>query len=497
MNFLKYLRIIGGEIPQSDKHPWGTDTAIMPIPLEFAQKLRANNFDNKLADQYKRFLGYKVFRLVPVFINLNDGQLPYILNDLAVKNNVKVLPYKLYYDKIQAHQIEVFTKYRSNMKMYKNLDEYKKQNMINTISNYYSGNVIPILKTKPLFWLNVLGTPEELEFSNRILEKQNNDCIFIDRSVASSFITNIFGTIGIGNGDITIEDFTPIHDNKKTLDLLENMTDNIIIIEINISMVYGAHAVNMIVDNFKKKIYFADSNGFDRCDINLVNIKLPNKFNDYTRYPIMANEYCPSKMFQGVTNDQFCQTWSLFNILITILNRDKIKNINDIDAVFNKVIDIAKPICYYKESMSDIVRLSLLVLEFMFYIYTIRKQDFNKFLKDNTSTDKEMMKKENKYVSKEFSKLCEENTKDMQTMTKEQIEKTLSLFMRSAKAKASIKMQNIRHNWEEMINKFTYDPNIDSFINKEITDIEFDNDGNTIYDYIEMIYSGDIDDTDV
>lgn len=484
MNFLKLFKIVGGgEVPQSDEYPWGTDAVSMPIPLKFAQSLRENNFNNPLADQYKKFLGYKVFRLIPFYINhSNDDVLGHILKDIAQEQNAVVNPEKLYFIKLTKGEIKIFFLYRKMLNLYKESDdENDKSSILISIQTSFS-KIFPVLKTNPLLWIDVLDTIEEIDQMILIREylSKNEECVFIEGNLAFTKLTN-------DNSDnrVSIDDFD-VGNNKNKIKSLNSLKNSIIIVKIAIHSITAGHATNMVIDNDKKRIYFSDSNGFDKCNGGLAFIKLSDKFDNYNRQLIMSSEFCPRGMFQGVSENQFCQTWSLFDSLLVVLNRNKLRNINDVNEIFTEVLDITKPVCYYKNSLSDIRRLSLILLEFMFYIYILRKKEFLDFLSDKNEYNKLTYELKKKTITLYMLDELESLNKDITDLSDDEYDKMSKIV----KDKVETEIGKNKHDWEVIFQTYTYHEDVDSYISNEITDIKFDSENKTVYEYISLIVDG-------
>lgn len=478
MNIIRYFTG-GREVERSDQYPWGTDRVVMPIPIDFAHKLRQNNFNNELANSYKRFLGFKVYRLIPAYINfdLANETSQFALNTL-VKNlpDVEVVSTKVMYMQLNQSRLQFIDSYINYIRWH--TEGINVSGMISNLFPFFKG-----LTKNPLKLLSVIDTPELREFHKYINKLIDNireinkrvdggySCIYVkSRRIFSKLFLDI-------SADIRVEDFTV--DEVIINSFGENYSSHYVIKPISIMSMYGMHANSIVINNHKKTIYFLDSNGIDECGRSIIDIELPNKYNDYKRFPVMTTEYCPRGMFQTISDNEFCQTWNLFNILLSILNNDTLRDINDINSIFTDVIDHVKPVCVYDDNMSDSIRLTLIILEFMFYIYHNQKDKIHHFIKNHEALKldysqlnairNKIYKHREKYEDPDFGK---DNLEDIAIVEREQ-------------------MKLIAEAQNKLVNGYEYNQDVDSYVLKEFRDDipQFDKTA-TVQDYLESILDG-------
>lgn len=371
MNLLSY--IVGGDhVEQSDEYPWGTNVVLGPFSIEFAKKLRGNGFNNLVAEEYKKFLSHKIFKIVPSFIvETRMNWLSEIIKGDHPKRDISII-------EMNEKMINEFINYRKNLLLIKKYSESEEAKTQRMLIETFSGNSSWMgLRKRPLMWLNVVGTDVEEKFYKTFLNELNIKKDLATRDYYYAKLTGVLAKLVgiIENGDIEETDFKDDSGmgllNEKDYDYAS----------LAVKKIEGSHQLAMVIDHGKKYVYFIDSNGFNYDTSKIINIVLPERLSGYKKIAVASGRSCPKGMFQSISRDQFCQTWGVFLISLTTMNIHNLDDVNDINELFKKVVDEIKPICYYNSKMTDHVRLSLIIIEFMFYIFHTKKDDINKWLK--------------------------------------------------------------------------------------------------------------------
>lgn len=369
-------QIGGNHVEQSDEYPWGTDVTLGPFSLYFAKKLRANNFRNPVAEEYKIFLEYKKFKIVPLFISETKlDWLSEIIKGRYPKQDIGIV-------EMDDKMLNEFIKYRTDMLYIKqNQGMSDAENKLMLIKAFSNNSPWIGLRKNPLMWLNVVGTEAEKKFYESFLKEMFGDKKRVAVRTDGYYYTRMCIAFAKLTGIIEIGDVeeTDFKDDSGMNMLFEKQYDYALLA---IKKVDSIHQIFMKIDHNNKNLYYIDSNGFNYDTSKIVNLVLPEGLSDYKKDVVAVNGVCPKGMFQSISRNAFCQTWAVFLISLTTMNTDKLNDINDINELFKKVIDELKPVCYYNENMTDRVKLSLIIIEYMFYIFYTRKNEFINWLKN-------------------------------------------------------------------------------------------------------------------
>lgn len=387
-----------GEIPISFKYPWGIGGRIkMNIPLDFANNLRKEG--SKLNDEYKNFLAHRTYELIPEFINsypLFDSKYNKFLSDTIIpivgNHEINVLGL-LHMYQIDDDRTRIITQYIGLIKDHKSLMNFIIENKIRSLYFNPFGLIPHINKLREI--LKLQFTDEPLMYFIRYDDNQPYNPIgdnmtweeYVsfrkNKDILNQVRPAILNTTNTFNGKyleyLTVQEEHFIN-NKKILRSIENMT-GISILPIHLSYFRGGHAITLIIDHNKKTVCITDSNGVDD---QLVNIKQyfinHDVLLDYSFIPIMRETNGPS--FQTITRNDFCQTWTIFITLLTVINSVDVRATDLTDLVFNEILEYAKPLVGYDVStikMTKGAKLGFILIEFMFYLYKYFKNDFQQF----------------------------------------------------------------------------------------------------------------------
>jgi len=408
------------EVPVSDLHPWGVNGNIkMPIPLGFANQMRKDG--TELNSAYKNFIAHKTYEIIPSFINLSTefpelypgfvqatlgilGQKVPVIVEPAVKTvKISSFPLNLLLQTIDQQNVAetrglplddiLLTKmWVINDKF--SLILYKYPNYVNDVAdnivNEVHTSIDPVKYMEDITFSNspylfnivdVKGDKKKRKLKRLMLDPlkfKSWDAYIEMRKYKSALNKNRPRNDPIYFADDNLKVRTPNEAvdfwNIETLkgnEILErcNTRQNAItLLPVDWVSDYGAHATTVIIDHINRIIYLTDSNGVNsEAKYMEYFLKKNNRFQNYTVMPIMPQENGPG--FQGISEDSFCQTWTLFIGMLVILNHlnGDSKDLNTV--VFNEIIKYAKPLVGYEENMSPGVKLGLIVIEYMFYLY--------------------------------------------------------------------------------------------------------------------------------
>lgn len=457
-----------GEVAQSDAHPWGTDNINMPIPTEFALRLRENNFDNPLARKYKNFLAFKTFRIIPVIVNSmpeSYQNLIIVKSVLKSQPNVKIVGNRLRYVLLSQVDLVAFWRYHNFITDFKagktTMDKFD----CHDIPNY------GFCKDK-LMLFDFVGTTEEIELSDQVINAAEK----ITEERPYQVLTYYDALFKLMRGGYTIEqsDFNVYADHANILNEIAISDKRFVVVPISVHMFTGNHAISFIVDNEAKRIYFLDSNGFEMDYITITEIALPDKFKDYARIPVLKSDQYPRGMFQAITEDSFCQTWNIFNMSLVVSNAARLNDVNDINEVFTEIIDHVKPICGYV-GITDAVRLQLILLEFMFYIYCEHETDIRNFFNNLVNNNH----------------MCtigiDEIAEDIDRIVGKISDEERNYQIRKEQAEYAKICNGIL---KEIINRYRYNEDTGIYINNEFANIATVPDNMTPREYIEKVILG-------
>jgi hypothetical protein len=421
---------INKNVNKNDEHPWGLKDVVMPIPLDFAVKLR-NNTDNMLS-AYRQFIYYRIFQSIPVFIQ-NNKELVYkkMFKNIDVKH---IMLYKYQRDE-QPPLSVVLNEFSGDRNTYfssKSNILFLLPNLFNTapisIKQNIVNNVIP--KTDMKFTQSIYKSYADISNGWKLLD--NVECWYSDDSLIGMLISmdamdiifnikpdyaeekSLFFENNHPNDEIiqflvemqeeykdpyitydlisSLEPFnSPIEADNDVVKFIQITYKNILNIKksndlelsqikfngckyfINIGWYQccshkGAHAVSVIIDTRKKYFYVLDSNGVNDCVKTIYNYFV-NKFNwkydEYTIIPVGYTEKTSPISFQHIAIDSYCQTWNIFGQLLVAEN-DVGTDINDF--ILNQIVNHAQPITI-SDNRPRQDRLTIIMLEFMFYIY--------------------------------------------------------------------------------------------------------------------------------
>ena len=434
------------EVPVSFKHPWGVNGNIkMNIPLDFANDMRKDG--TALNTEYKNFLAHKTYELIPDFINnskkfresyhkfaentlknvlrqstnvvvepkillvkmpshmlrsLNDKiqDQKYINNSIhdAVQDTIKLTRLKDLYDRFLIEKMKLIFNIDSiNLYRYPNLLDDHMHDIMKDVHGDITYSSSPYLlyavtyggipKTNKQIvnpdghtWESYIKLREDI--SNYEPRSEYNHIFFNKSNLEMQLDSNTMLTLKTRIG--------PVEDILNRTSARQGIT----LIPLGWISLGGGHATTLIVDSLSKVIYITDSSGVDIEAMSIEYfLKKNNRFHDYKMIPIMPQANGPG--FQEISQDAFCQTWTLFIgtlVVINHLNVDIIgaKDLNDL--VFTEIIKYAKPLVGYDEiyeqtldssmKMKAGTKLGLIIIEYMFYIYKFFKSEFETYYTD-------------------------------------------------------------------------------------------------------------------
>lgn len=414
----------GGEVPVSFKYPWGINVD-MNIPLKFANDMRTEG--SVLNKEYKRFIAHRVYELIPGFINVSqqfkDKYPKFIMDLMNINNKVGVIKN----NQIKVARIQFIGHFKMLLEWcYQLKHNDNKPLCLSKIIHFSAISEIPILYLYPFYLNDIID--ELIPYFQRINFYDENT-VFTDNEYIMSimqFSDSIDLYIDIDtSSDIPsvnwdkyftlrkekslqfiekhgIYKFNPyILDLNKRLDLNEiednrlaklnndtifNNLQGLNIISISVKYFERtSHAISVIIDMDRKQIYIADSDGISLDDLNLIKfLKKNGRFDNFIIIPIMPQTNGPG--FQSITKDEFCQTWTIYISTLIILNHINphvYTETTDLNMeVFNEILQYAKPLVGYEANMTKGVKLGLLLIEFMFYIYKYFDEEFKQFCRD-------------------------------------------------------------------------------------------------------------------
>ncbi len=388
---------------------------IMPIPAEFEARLRN---DEALQLKYREFINTRTYQIIPNFIQQNKvatydriiagtAQVTLIKWDnRAVSLSLAVEPY--------SNDIErVFMTLGSKVL-------FKLPNLLNTappeikaeiLRHFHSGNVLREDR-RNLHWTDCIYSDmpilRAISYGDRFGKAANPRDLLIGREqdTEAEFNEMIAKLAAMQMPEYTYDDFItgnvpsgnigdPIYNAKSEYDRSSDNNITLIGSKQTINIIWsqandidGSHAVSIYIDPAKKLIGVIDPNGVGNCELEICNY-FARKFNiapeEYTIIPIMWREdHMPvniTKMraFQTISDGPFCQTWNLFCQRL-VLDNDFGRNINA--RVFDAIMDKARPITYPQLNDAQ-MRLTVIMLEFMFYIRETMSAEFMQWIDDS------------------------------------------------------------------------------------------------------------------
>ena len=397
-------------IERSDECPWGIKDINMPIPIYFARNLRNNT--NGLQDEYRKFIANRIYRLLPLFINRNEhivfNRVGHATNNNDVIRLVKwdtasnmqylgngdmigLLTKKDKYRRlVDIHGFDLLP-YVPNI--LDNLSSVEKIEIINQIQypcwftdNKYVAAIIVAESTAKIGMFDATNAINAYNSGNFGLLDQ----LLNDQLVTFTFEDNQLEPVSVDDpsykqymSTYLIKHFCglTIEYEKNNRRILDNLIHgrNIINISyvINTPCAKASHAVSVIVDTIKKLIYILDSNGVGICEQNIYYYfkkQLNWRDDEYVIVPISPYKYYETpRAFQAISRGDFCQTWNIFNRELVMLN-DVGVDINK--TIYEEILSHADPIIGDVNGMTTQVKITLIMLEFMFYIFSCCKDDF-------------------------------------------------------------------------------------------------------------------------
>lgn len=391
-------------IVKSDEYPWGLKDIIMPIPIEFARKLRNDPATQKA---YREFVYDKTYQLVVKFIQYERD---------------------LVYKKFYSEEIPDIDLVKLNMDtVHLNIPR-----MINPYDNDRE-KISPFSVHGGMFYFPNLLNTAPVEIRQKIgayyndIRRNGHTCMFTDDPLLHAIVLTekdqtypyhedneqidafTFSDMVGGNTD-----FNPSKDasraimrvvtayrvgleiKSKNQKILKNILSNTRqLVSVGWTSVYGTHDTSVIMDTTDDigKFYVLDSNGVDNCAEGIFNY-----FADVMGWHISGFDIIPimpfkpdetPRAFQTISRGGFCQTWNIFSQQLIIKNKFK----DDINKfVYDEVLNYAEPIISAKVSddarLVQNINISLILLEFMFYIYyELARDEIIKWIKRAESKD--------------------------------------------------------------------------------------------------------------
>lgn len=450
-------------IERSDAYPWGLKGINMPIPVEFAVKLR-NNIDG-LQDKYRKFITNRMYQTMPPFINRNEKIVYELLNAFQDKLFINLVkwnqstnhngsgngdirnllekksPYKRLFDVHLLKELFYYPNILANMPDNKKEKIYKEcefpcfftdmPEVVSIITN-------EAISENPSFNVNQLieeNNEGNFELFDKLLEEQDNALGMSDfyNSKSSLEKTTERQQLLELNLEKELKQFDrkerlivayeqACKDSYKNFKTLKQLIPgrNIINVSYRVSNSYqsGSHIITVIIDTIKKNCYILDSNGVSNCGINVFKyfkLKLGWKDDKYTLIPVMYhNENQTPKGFQHISTGGFCQTWNIFNQELVLLN-DVGVDINK--TIYDEILNFTDPIL--GDVKNKQVKITLILLEFMFYVYNICKPDYEEWIDRLNDKDwhyKNYLNSDEYY--EEFNNLIEKQIVEMELSNK-------------------------------------------------------------------------------
>jgi hypothetical protein len=521
------------EVPISDQHPWGVNGNIkMPIPLDFANEMRKDG--TPLNKEYKAFLLYKTYEFIPFFIvgyPLFNEKLPKFLTDTIKKIRTDSTENIFLENSAKIGKINSDTLLRiwnannydmlDNMKYYYYHDIQMLFQFPNLLKNEYHKHRY-IFFEKPSRGDETTYTIDPIEFSlivNKRLDTDDKLFTYFERNSQKLKPTNYsswdeykaeriktssfnktrqpsdilyFDENKIINNDDTEWVRKDLYETDETFKKIALRNEGITILPLRtFSMHTGFHAITLIFYHKQKYIYITDSYGADIVTDDIRHfITKQYGFDGYKFLTIMPIKNGPG--FQTIAVDVFCQTWTIFITLLVLLNSINIDTVGhtpeDINnLVFNEIIKYAKPLVGYdeikennlssEEKMLPGVKLALILIEFMFYVYKSMNMDFSVWMTYTTNKLKEKEKNE-------YDDYVEAANDILQTNTSEYSEEdVLEKVKELTKGNLSIELDKLRH--------ARYSESTKTYVSKISSDVKpiFTSDSKS-YDLVKAIIKG-------
>lgn len=368
---------IGGiEVPVSDEHPWGVNSGIkMPIPLDFANEMRKNGTPKNI--EYRKFLGYKLYQWIPHFINssesfnarYNEFVESIFSRQIQILDKIQVAQMdrsmKLYLSDLEKRDIYIKESNKENYK--EKLDAAFKQ-------KWSMHKVVPLYAQFPQYFINMhsslLQRINSLDFQYEYAYDDNNNFLrFMGQNETLRYRNKLMPD------NIVLTHFINVESNNKNQLLKIDVKNEFTIIPITEYSMFGGHALTIIANHRKKILYIMDSNGSKPYLTGLSNFVKERCIilKDYTTKILLPIENGPS--FQTISQDDFCQTWTIFLSLLAILNTGDLSTSDDINTiVYNEIIKYTKPLVG-PHNINEGTKLGLIVIEFMYYMYSFYREE--------------------------------------------------------------------------------------------------------------------------
>ena len=402
---------------RSDDYPWGLKNINMPIPLDFARKLR-NNTDG-LQDEYRKFIVNRVYQMIPTYINQNKRTVYKKFRPVANNNRIclvqwdvmsnraglgngdirELLTPKSQYDRLP--DLHCFKQLFYNPNILANLTNDEKDDIVKQIrfpcwftDNKYVAAIISseaasnYTKFDATDAINAYNQNNQ-QLLNDLLINQNTNASFKDTRDDIRMMDEKYWDPMIQlNVSYNAAKIQQINNKRVLRNLIKGR--NIINVSYMLYNPYqaGSHATSVIIDTIKKIVYILDSNGVgaeQQTVFYYFKDQLNWKDGEYKIVPIMP--YSPTetpRAFQAISSGGFCQTWNIFNQELVMLN-DVGVDINK--TIYDEILSHVDPILGDVTGMSVQVKLTLILLEFMFYIFDCCKYEFLSWIKDMDDID--------------------------------------------------------------------------------------------------------------
>jgi hypothetical protein len=344
-------------VERSDEYPWGLKGINMPIPIDFARKLR-NNVDN-LQDDYRKFIVNRTYQIMPAFIDFHNK---IVYNALhmedyptleLVKWNQNDSTKNLLGNGDINNLLEPIkgVGHLPSVHGFKNLFYYPR--ILSTLPDSTKLDIKQVIKANCWFtdipeicavmsWeykslglefnmyeANKAYFDGNLELYNEILSEQDNFSEFPYERSDDEVLNELY-----------IKYSKAIDTRKNNHKILSNLSQGRNVINVGYLQYNpynaGNHATSVIIDTIKKNVYILDSNGVGDCGLNMFHY-FKDHFNwkdgEYSLIPVMHyKENETPRAFQAISRGGFCQTWNIFSQQLVLLN--------DVGIDINKIINV-------------------------------------------------------------------------------------------------------------------------------------------------------------
>jgi len=362
-----------------------TSEYILPIPESFAVRMRDGG---DLCHEFKSFIHNKLFRLIPGYINgcVKDDPVTMIgkMENTCVSNVIGL--WEVSIDTLELIDILADIKNTAgSLNALLKLKEFvertgKFKNLIKypTIFNKFDFERIKKMRAYQYYATTLKSDPEYLYTLKSILFPHHRFLLMF------KVVEYIVNEDEYFSGEITSEENVYAGNNwNRVIECVETK-NRFIAIPIQFKMLYGGHVIAVVIDMQNKLFYFFDSNKVsDRirrmgmAREQWIPDQLIEKFSDF-RNSFVGESLCLNQpLFQMISNNEFCQTWTLFNTMLIILNTETI------DETVKKIIFSAQPVTVPVENrdtpLGKQTALTQILLEFMFWLYRTNKNDIDEY----------------------------------------------------------------------------------------------------------------------